>query len=67
MASTRELDRRTHLRHFVMVNFENQNKSTPYFSFGGMYYRRGTGYFEQDDLYAEEMEMKQVIDDLLRE
>lgn len=50
-----------------LFEFENPNSSTPYFSFGGMYYRRGTGYFEQDDLYAEEMEMKQVIDDLLRE
>ena len=46
--------------------FENSNSSTPYFSFGGMYYRRGAGYFDQDDLYAEEMEMKQVIDELLR-
>jgi thiol-disulfide isomerase/thioredoxin len=42
------------------------NKGTPYFFFGGMYERSGTGYFEQDDLYAEEMEMTQIIDDLLR-
>ncbi|MGD9161506.1 MAG: peptidylprolyl isomerase [Desulfobacteraceae bacterium] len=45
----------------------NPTKSTPYFNFGNVYYRRGTGYFEQDDLYAEEMEMRQIIDDLLRE
>jgi thiol-disulfide isomerase/thioredoxin len=40
-------------------------KGTPYFFFGGMYERSGTGYFEQDDLYAEEMEMRQIIDDLI--
>ena len=49
-----------------LFEYDNPNMATPYFSFGGIYYRRGTGYFEQDDLYAEEMEMKQVIDDLLR-
>lgn len=50
-----------------LFEIENPNSATPYFSFSGIYYRRGTGYFEQDDLYAEEMEMKQIIDDLLRE
>jgi len=49
-----------------IFEFDNSNSATPYFNFGGMYYRRGTGYFEQDDLYAEEMEMKQIIDDLLK-
>ncbi len=44
---------------------ENPNSSTPCFQFGGIYYRLGTGYYEQDDLYAEEMEMRQVIDALL--
>lgn len=39
---------------------------TPYFLFGGMYERDGVGYIYQDDLYAEEMEMTQIIDDLLR-
>ncbi len=53
--------------YIKQFEFNNPNSSTPYFSFGGMYYRRGTGYFDQDDLYAEEMEMKQIIDDLLRE
>lgn len=49
-----------------LYEHDNPKKSTPYFNFGGKYYRRGTGYFEQDDLYAEEMEMRQIIDDLLR-
>ena len=49
-----------------IFEYDNQSMATPYFSFGGIYYRRGTGYFEQDDLYAEEMEMKQIIDDLLK-
>ena len=43
-----------------------ESKSQPYFFFGGMYDRNGAGYFYQDDLYAEEMEMTQIIDDLIR-
>ncbi len=49
-----------------LFDYDNPQKGTPYFSFGGMYYRAGTGYFQQDDLYAEEMEMSQVIEDILR-
>ncbi len=48
-----------------LFEYENPNSSTPCFNFGGMYYRLGTGYFDQDDLYAEEMEMRQIIDDLI--
>ncbi len=39
----------------------------PYFNFGGVYERRGTGYEAQDDFFAEEMEMRQVIDTLLKQ
>lgn len=52
--------------YLEIFDLENPKGSTPYFNFGGMYQRHGTGYFDQDDLYAEEMEMRQVIDDLLR-
>jgi hypothetical protein len=51
--------------HLKLFDFENPNGSTPCFNFGGMYYRLGVGYFEQDDSYAEEMEMRQIIDDLI--
>lgn len=53
-------------QHLILFDHENPNSSTPSFSFGGMYFRLGTGYFDQDDLYAEEMEMRQIIDDLIR-
>ncbi len=43
-----------------------ESKYPPYFFFGGMYERNGAGYFYQDDLYAEEMEMTQIIEDLTR-
>lgn len=52
-------------QYLKLFDFENPNSSTPCFNFGGMYYRLGAGYFEQDDLYAEEMEMRQIIDDLI--
>ena len=52
--------------YLKLFEIGNPNSGTPYFNFGGMYARAGTGYFEQDDLYAEEMEMTQIIDDLLR-
>ncbi|MBN1905243.1 MAG: peptidylprolyl isomerase [Deltaproteobacteria bacterium] len=53
-------------QYVKLFNYENPNRSTPSFNFGGMYYRLGAGYFDQDDLYAEEMEMRQIIDDLIR-
>ena len=49
-----------------LFDFNNPESGTPYFNFGGMYYRAGDGYFQQDDLYAEEMEMRQIIEDLIR-
>jgi parvulin-like peptidyl-prolyl isomerase/thiol-disulfide isomerase/thioredoxin len=39
----------------------------PYFSFGCRYDRTGTGYERQDDLFAEEMEMRKVLNALVRE
>jgi parvulin-like peptidyl-prolyl isomerase len=52
-------------QYLKLFDHENPNSSTPCFNFGGLYYRLGTGYFDQDDLNAEEMEMRQVIDDLI--
>ncbi len=39
----------------------------PYFCFGCRYDRIGTGYEGQDDLFAEEMEMRKVLNALVRE
>ena len=63
---TPEIEKKIPPDYFELFEYENPHSSTPYFNFGGMYYRRGAGYFNQDDLYAEEMEMTQIIDDLLR-
>ena len=38
----------------------------PYFNFGCMYDRISNGYEKEDDLYAEEVEMRQIIDFLLK-
>ncbi|NLD35820.1 MAG: hypothetical protein GX654_03040 [Desulfatiglans sp.] len=53
-------------QYLKLFDHENPNSSTPCFNFGGMYFRLGVGYFDQDDLYAEEMEMRQIIEDLIR-
>ena len=42
------------------------NGYVPYFSFGCMYHRIANGYEREDDLYAEEVEMRQIIDSLLK-
>ena len=63
---TPEIETTIPKQYFELFEYENPQSSTPYYNFGGMYYRRGAGYMTQDDLYAEEMEMKQVIDDLLK-
>jgi len=39
----------------------------PYFNFGCRYDRIGNGYKDQDDLFAEETEMRNIIDTLLTE
>jgi peptidyl-prolyl cis-trans isomerase C len=39
----------------------------PYFNFGCRYDRIGNGYEGQDDLYAEEIEMRKVLNSLVRE
>ena len=50
---------------YLKVKDEMAPDSVPYFNFGGRYDRIGTGYEAQDDFFAEEMEMRQVIDSLL--
>jgi parvulin-like peptidyl-prolyl isomerase len=40
--------------------------SVPYFNFGCRYDRVGTGYEATDDLFGEEIEMRKVLDDLLK-
>jgi len=44
----------------------NPKRYVPYFIFGCRFDRIGTGYEDQDDFFSEEMEMRQVIDALLR-
>ncbi len=44
---------------------EASRDAVPYFNFGGKYDRFGNGYEAQDDFFAEEMEMRQVIEALL--
>lgn len=51
--------------HQKLFDRDNPERSTPNFVFGCKYRRLGLGYFSQDDLFAEEMEMRQVIDFLL--
>ena len=50
---------------YLKLMEEQSDNIVPYFNFGGMYDRIGTGYEDQDDFFAEEMEMRQVIDTLL--
>ena len=52
--------------HFEIKKRGDPEGYIPYFNFGCRYDRIGTGYEYQDDLFAEEMEMRQVIDALLR-
>jgi peptidyl-prolyl cis-trans isomerase C len=45
---------------------EQSEGYVPYFNFGCKYHRIGTGYERQDDLFSEEIEMRKVIDALLK-
>ncbi len=51
---------------YLKLKEERDKDYVPYFNFGGLYERNGNGYEEQDDFFAEEMEMRQVIDALLK-
>ncbi|MFC1840449.1 peptidylprolyl isomerase [Thermodesulfobacteriota bacterium] len=46
--------------------YEDSQGYVPYFSFGCIYHRVANGYEREDDLYAEEVEMRQVIDSLIK-
>jgi len=52
-------------RQHLKIKQERSPDSVPYFNFGGIYERVGTGYEASDDFFAEELEMRQVIDALL--
>ena len=52
-------------KDYLNIKEGNAPEFIPYFNFGGTYERTGTGYESQDDFFAEEMEMRQVIDALL--
>ncbi|MDM7919709.1 MAG: hypothetical protein QUS12_11145, partial [Methanosarcina sp.] len=53
------------LKEHLKYKQERSPDSVPYFNFGGIYERVGTGYEALDDFFAEELEMRQVIDALL--
>lgn len=50
---------------YMKIYEEGSGGYVPYFNFGCLYHRVANGYERQDDLYAEEVEMRQVIDSLL--
>ncbi len=52
-------------KQYLRYKQERSPDSVPYFNFGGIYERIGTGYEASDDFFAEELEMRQVIDALL--
>jgi parvulin-like peptidyl-prolyl isomerase/thiol-disulfide isomerase/thioredoxin len=52
-------------KEYLKYKQERSPDSVPYFNFGGIYERVGTGYEALDDFFAEELEMRQVIDALL--
>lgn len=54
-------------KEYLKYKQERSPDSVPYFNFGGIYERLGTGYEALDDFFAEELEMRQVIDALLNE
>ncbi len=49
-------------KEYLKYKQERSPDSVPYFNFGGIYERLGTGYEASDDFFAEEVEMRQVID-----
>lgn len=51
---------------YLKIKDGKEPELVPYFNFGGSFERAGTGYESQDDFFAEEMEMRQVIDYLLK-
>jgi hypothetical protein len=53
-------------RNFLKIKKQGDPDGyVPYFNFGCKYDRVGTGYEGDDDLFAEEMEMREVLDALL--
>ncbi len=51
--------------HLEIYERDNPDRFVPYFSFGCRYDRVGTGYEFNNDLYAEEMEMRKIINTLI--
>lgn len=51
---------------YVKIGEEGSQGYVPYFNFGCMYDRISNGYEKEDDLYAEEVEMRQIIEFLLK-
>lgn len=51
---------------YLKIGEEGSQGYVPYFNFGCMYHRISNGYEREDDLYAEEVEMRQVIEALLK-
>ena len=64
---TPELETEIPLKHLKIKDQSGLGGPVPYFNFGCRYDRIGNGYQAQDDLFAEEMEMRSVIDALLAE
>jgi thiol-disulfide isomerase/thioredoxin len=54
-------------KYLKIKNQSGPGGPVPYFNFGCRYDRIGNGYEAQDDLSAEETEMRNVIDELLKE
>jgi len=64
---TPDLETEIPRKYLKIENQSNPGGPVPYFNFGCRYDRTGNGYQAQDDLFAEEMEMRNVIDALLTE
>jgi hypothetical protein len=54
-------------KHLEIFETGTPEGYVPYFNFGCMYDRIGTGYERLDDLFAEEIEMRKIIDSLIKE
>jgi len=64
---TSDLETKIPLKYLKIKNQSGPSGPVPYFNFGCRYDRIGNGYQGQDDLLAEETEMRNVIDALLTE
>ena len=64
---TPDIETKIPLKYLKIKDQSGPGGPLPYFNFGCRYDRIGNGYEGQDDLFAEETEMRNVIDELLAE